>query len=103
MSERIYVSGPVTGIADGNLPAFERARHDVYEQRPGATVLLPHWFVPAGADWQHAMRSCIETLVKCDAVALLPGWRDSHGARTEAGIAQMLGMALFEVYGGDDR
>ena len=45
------------------------------------------------------MRADIAELVKCDGVALLPGWERSRGASLEAHIAHSLGMRL--VYPGE--
>lgn len=49
-------------------------------------------------DWQAAMRLSIETLAKCDAVALLPRWQASKGARIEQQLAVDLGMEVLEVW-----
>ncbi len=89
---RLYVSGPVTGMELLNRPAFERAGRRL--EAAGYDVLLPHWFVPSGADWERAMRACVETLVKCDGVALLPGWGASRGAKLERRLALALGMEV---------
>ena len=94
---RIYVAGPVTGRENRNIEAFEAARQRLCLEHKGATVLIPHWFVSETANWQRAMRASIETLVKCDCIALIPGWRGSKGARMEAGIARQLGMTILEI------
>ena len=91
------MSGPVTGLPDGNRPAFDRAAEVL--AAAGLRPMLPHWFVPAGADWGAAMRRCIETLVKCDALLLLPGWRGSRGASLEAEIAERVGIPRYETEG----
>lgn len=89
---RLYVSGPVTGMADLNRPAFERAAAVL--EAAGHSALLPHWFVPPGSDWQSAMRRCVETLARCDGVALLPGWERSRGANAECDLAIAIGMPV---------
>lgn len=94
---RIYVAGPVTGKPNRNLEAFEAARVHLCDTHQGATVLLPHWFVNETANWHRAMRASIETLVKCDAIALIPGWRKSKGACIEASLARNLGMTIIEI------
>ncbi|MEG1906837.1 MAG: DUF4406 domain-containing protein [Gordonibacter sp.] len=92
---RLYIAGPVTGIDRLNRPAFERAATRL--ENAGYSVAVPHWFVPADADWLMAMRVSIETLAKCDGVALLPGWKGSKGAKIEQRLAVDLGMEARAV------
>lgn len=92
---RLYVAGPVTGVPDLNRPAFDCAAERL--EAAGHSPLLPHWFAPAGADWQTAMRRCVETLVRCDGVALLPGWESSRGASLESDLAAGLGMPVMAL------
>lgn len=92
---RIYVIGPVTGIDDLNVPAFENAR--IMLRESGFAPLIPHDFVSEDADWQQAMRRSIETLVKADGLAYLDGWQKSKGARIEMRIARSIGMEIAAV------
>lgn len=91
----LYVCGPVSGRPRLNRPAFERAALRLEEA--GHAAILPHWFVPPDAEWQAAMRRCVETLVKCDGVALLADWQESKGARIECRLAKELGMQAATV------
>lgn len=86
---RVYVAGPVTGVIDDIRPAFEAAAE--WLEAAGHRPLVPHWFVTADSSWTGARWLSIETLVKCEGVALLPGWERSRGARLERGIALALG------------
>ena len=86
---RIYLAGPMSGIADLNYPAFhaETARlralgHHV--ENPAEN--------PECDTWEGYMRMAIAQLVTCDALALLPGWQNSRGAVIERGLARELGM-----------
>ncbi|MBQ9000233.1 MAG: DUF4406 domain-containing protein [Eggerthellaceae bacterium] len=92
---RIYVIGPVSGFDDLNLPAFDAARKAL--ALADFQAMIPHDFIPSDATWQQAMRRSLETLVKADGIACLPGWSDSNGARLEVEIAQSLGMPTLEV------
>lgn len=92
---RLYIAGPVTGKSHYNLPEFEAAARAL--EFVGLSVVIPHWFVPDGADWNTSMRRCIETLVKCDGVALLDGWEGSKGATLERDIACALDMPTQTV------
>lgn len=91
----MFVSGPVSGVDGLNAEAFEGAR-EVLEGM-GCTVLVPHDFVAAHADWQTAMRRTVETLTRADVVACLDGWESSRGARIEVGIANDLGIPAIAM------
>lgn len=99
---RLYVAGPVTGRPNRNLHEFELAAERLVNA--GHVPLLPHWFVSEDASWDVAMRCSIETLVKCDGVALLADWSTSKGAQIESRIAIDLEMPVGLVHawcGGD--
>lgn len=100
---RVYVAGPMSGIPDLNYPAFQRAA--VRLRASGYEVLSPAE-INADADkhapafgspdylqhWRACMRRDIAQLVTCDAIALLPGWERSRGAKLELMVADALGM-----------
>lgn len=92
---RIYVIGPTSGIGDGNRKAFDDAAKEL--ERAGYSALVPHWFIPKDAPWITAMRRSIETLVKCDGIAVLEGFGKSKGARVEADLATGLGLPVKSV------
>lgn len=95
---RLYLAGPMSGIQSLNFPAFHAAAarlradgHDVVNPAEINTDPLTPWEV--------CMRADIAHLVTCDAICLLPGWRDSRGATLEAHIARSLGMEAIELEG----
>jgi hypothetical protein len=93
---RLYIAGPMSGLPGMNFPLFHaeamRLRGLGYE------VINPAEINPdQGMSWSECMRADIAALVTCDAIALLPGWRDSRGATLEQHIADRLGMPSFEV------
>lgn len=92
---RLYIIGPVTGIEQDNRPAFEEAALAL--ERAGYDATVPHWFIPAGTEWETAMKRSIEMLVKCDGVAALDGFGSSKGARIEADLAAGIGMPVKPV------
>lgn len=95
---RLYIAGPMTAIGPPtwNFPAF----HD-------AAYVLRHWGYqvtnPAdhgindGWSWADYMRLALSAMLTCDAVAVLPGWRESRGAQLEVGLARELGMPVGTV------
>lgn len=91
MTKRIYIAGPMTGHPDFNYPAFhaEAARLRAI----GYLVENPAEN-PQQVDWQSYMRVAIAQLVKCDAIALLPGWENSRGALIENGLAVSLDIPV---------
>ena len=95
---RLYVSGPVTGMPELNRPAFERAASQLHRALECA-VEIPHDTVPSDADWQTAMRLSVSAMVRCDGVAMLPGWQSSAGARLEQAVAVAVGMECHTVAG----
>lgn len=87
----IYLSGPMSGLPENNYPAFHEAAARL--RRLGLRVENPAENAPpACGSWQGYMRLALVQLARCDGVALLPGWRQSSGARLENCIARRLGL-----------
>lgn len=109
---RVYIAGPMRGIAEFNFPAFLEAQ-DWFDNGP----FLAHYetFNPAvhdidngfehggltgnedltalGFDLRAALAADLEYITKyADAILLLPGWEKSKGARAELATAQALGL-----------
>lgn len=93
MTLRTYISGPMTGIADFNRPAFaaEAARlraEGVYVVNPAENGL------PPDAAWVDHLRADIRDMMDCNAIHMLPGWTKSKGAMLEYHIASKLGFTI---------
>lgn len=95
--EKVYISGPMTGLPDFNRPAFHAAaaqlRQAGYEVRNPADVRLG-----PDATWSDYMRVDLPMLLECDLVALLPGWHKSRGARLEYTVATDLGIRTLSLH-----
>lgn len=90
---RVYISGPITGMPDLNRAAFAETQAKL--ESLGYSVFNPlDKALPDSADWNAHMRADIVALMGCSQVAVLPGWRDSRGARLEVSIAHALGMPV---------
>lgn len=96
---RVYIAGPMTGLPDFNVHAFHGAAREW--RRMGWDVLNP-----AEAFDGDTTRSYAEYVVHdlallktCDAIALLPGWDgvNARGSVWEWGVAQMLGLAIYDA------
>lgn len=92
---RIYVAGPMTGLPEHNFPAFHAAArllraqgHDVVNPAEVNEPNVGKW------TWAEFMRADLALLVTCEAIALLPGWEASKGARIEHHVAEGLGMPI---------
>ena len=90
---RVFISGPMTGLPDYNLPAFAGAKKQLdalgfVAVNPGEPGVID------GYEWSEYMRDGIHLLVDCDGVALLDGWERSTGAQLEVRIAHALGMRV---------
>jgi hypothetical protein len=109
----IYISGPITGILDGNRKAFNNAQREIkklfktiktsekvkiinpckmgfsLDKKHEAAGKLP----PVWGDY---MRMCIKELCQCDFILLLPGWGFSEGAVIEKYLAERLRIHCVE-------
>jgi hypothetical protein len=94
----LYVSGPMTGYADDNRPAFHVASASLRAR--GFEVISPAELDEAEEtplDWEGYLRRDIRKLVDADTLALLPGWEKSRGARLEILIGTTLGMKAVDA------
>jgi hypothetical protein len=94
----IYISGPITGLHDGNFPAFADAALKLRLRYPAARIINPHHNGhPSDACWTLHMRADIKLLMECNAVCLLDGWENSRGAKVERHLGVTLGMDVRTV------
>lgn len=92
----VYVSGPMTGIPEFNFPAF-RAAADRLRER-GYTVINPADLNPDPSTSRYTcLRVDLAALVEADALAMLPGWEHSPGARREVENALSMGFIVAPI------
>jgi hypothetical protein len=104
----LYVSGPMSNIAEYNFPLFRVAARDL--RAAGYEVTSPHEVgLPCGCTdvarcgvlehaWSEYLRSdLIAMLGSCTAVATLPDFLLSRGANLEVHIANTLGWPVRPV------
>lgn len=114
MRKKVYLAGPMRGIAHFNYPAFNRAAANLREL--GYAV-----FNPAEADTERTGEDASQTdtgkqgelgdfdlrtalaedmqwiCVEADAIAMLPGWEHSKGATAEWWTARALGLEVITL------
>lgn len=92
--DRIYISGPMTGLPGKNLEAFTSAATQVeeagfYPINPGKHGINPSW------SYHDYLRLDVILLLSCQGILMLDGWRDSNGALIERELAIRLAMPVF--------
>ena len=94
---KIYLAGPMRGYPDHNYPLFNEVA--AKWRALGFDVVNPaeNFGGDQSLPWAMYMRQDIAQLATCDAIALLPGYRSSEGARRELLIAQTIGLGVFDA------
>ena len=118
----LYIAGPMRGIAWFNYPLFDRVAQELREA--GNEVISPadedrnqdgfdpyanpSHAIPDACTFPHEMdfgktvRRCLEAVLRCDEIVLLPGWENSNGAVAELTLAMWLGKRVRRLDIADD-
>lgn len=104
-----YISGPISGLENGNFQAFSSAQKKL--EKEGYIVENPHeigkliydkWSKVANITkeqekemWAEFMKEDIKKLTICDCVFVLDNWETSKGSTLELVIAQKLYMPIY--------
>lgn len=115
---RIYLAGPMRNKPHFNFPAFAAAAkklrkvgHEVFSPAEHDVKVYGKNFVKGnkagdekivavtfGFSLRKALAADSQWIcLNADAVALLPGWRDSRGATAERALAVALGIEVIEL------
>ena len=96
---KIYISGPITGLPNKNIEAFNTAAEKL--RTLGFEVLNPFDLDQTGFNpeecWFKYLKRDLKEMLSCDALCLLPGWEESKGARLEIIVAIQLALPLFRL------
>lgn len=103
MSDTVfYLSGPITDPDAAQMARNKQAFVDAATalRARGLTVVSPVELCPEdGKPWEWYMRRCIRAMMDCDRLVMLPGWRESLGARLEHDLACRLSMPVRPLAG----
>lgn len=91
----VYLAGPMRGIKDLNKPAFDAAT--AVGRGKGYCVISPADLGFQSICRRAVARIDIAVLLECDALALLPGWETSLGAKAEMAVARWVGMPILDA------
>lgn len=94
---KLYIAGPMTGIAEHNFPAFDQAQAALEED--GFEVISPASYGSGEESWAWYLRRDLKLVLEVDGIAVLPGWQASKGARMEVNTALTLEMPVRTVNG----
>jgi len=90
---RIYISGPITGIENGNAELFCRVADEIANR--GCIPINPHWlYHNHDKSWLSYMRVDIIAMMACDGLMMLPGFTESKGSMIEHELARNLGLTI---------
>ncbi len=116
----LYIAGPMRGVAWFNYPMFDRVAQELRDS--GNEVISPadedrkvgfdpfanpfyaiagNCTFPSEASFESfdkTVRRCLEAVLRCDEIVLLPGWENSQGALAELAIAAWMGKRVWQGY-----
>ena len=113
----LYIAGPMRGIAFFNYPMFDRVaknlreagnevispadedrKQDGFDPFANSEYAIPDACVfPHEMDFHKTVRRCLDAVLRCDEIVLLPGWEASNGAVAELTLAMWLGKRVRQV------
>jgi hypothetical protein len=93
MMDRIYIAGPMANRPDLNRAAFAEANRRLRIE--GYQTFNPAAANQEGRPLAQIMAYVLGQLCDCNAIAMLPGWWRSGGARIEWMLAKYLGLKVI--------
>ena len=101
---KIYLAGPMRGIANDNHPAFDSAAamlrtngHTVWSPAEHDRTNGTEIGEVDGRKLKSQILWDLECIANADAVVLLPGWIRSNGVRLELEMARFIGCEVFTL------
>ena len=117
--QRVYVAGPMSGIPQFNVPAFDAAAEDLrgrgydvvspaeidHPETRAASLASPDGSPSSGQvngeTWGDFLSRDIKLIVDhgIEAIFVLPDWQTSRGARLETFVAHLCDLPVFTLEG----
>ncbi|SDX10708.1 DUF4406 domain-containing protein [Flavobacterium degerlachei] len=95
MKQKIYIAGKVTGLPPEEVAA-KFATTCARVAMEGLEPISPIEVVNnPEAEWNSAMKQCLNALMKCDAVLAMPCYEQSRGAKVELWLSFNLSIPVF--------
>lgn len=94
---RVYIAGPMSGLPDWNVPAFHAAAAAWRAEGWDAVNPAECFDGDTSRPYADYMRADLALLLTVEAIAFLPGWERSRGARFEKQVGEMLGLDLYDA------
>lgn len=92
----VYLAGAMRGHADLNFPAFHKAAATL--RKAGHFVFNPAENSPTDADIRQCMAIDVAWIcAQAEAIALIPGWENSRGAKAELALSEALGLDVIHL------
>lgn len=91
---KVYISGKITGLPIAEAKAkFDRCKSELImdDYEPVSPMDLPH---DHDKSWASYMIECLIALKECEAIHMLPCWKDSPGAMIEHDFAKRMGIQI---------
>ena len=98
----VYISGKYSGTSDEISANIKLAReYSIKVWEYGFTALCPHlntqnFEVDCNCVYDDYIDGDLHLVDRCDGVLMLPGWKDSNGARIERSHALKMGFPVFD-------
>lgn len=98
----VYIAGPFRGRTPWDVAENVRnaERWGLEVAKRGAMPLIPHAntaHFDGQLDDVFWLNGTMELLRRCDAVLMVPGWRESEGAKAERAEALVRGIPVFDT------
>lgn len=97
---KVYISGPMSGVADNNAPAFDERKSRLLGI--GYNVISPVDLDRAESTlgtYEDCLRRDVRAMLDCTHISYLPGAERSTGAMLEKAVADVIGLKEIDEHG----
>ena len=95
---RVYLSGPITGMPNENREAFFSAQLQIFKATNFRISVSNPFLInheTQNPTYKDYLRDAIVAMLECDAIVMLPGWANSRGACIERAVAHACGLKIY--------